>query len=44
MNRGRNVLGEEMEDCGTSPMTGFFGMGVVALGPMIWVCIFYAQR
>jgi uncharacterized protein (DUF2237 family) len=33
MNRGRNVLGEEMEDCGTSPMTGFFRDGCCRTGP-----------
>ena len=33
MNRGRNVLGEEMEDCSTSPMTGFFRDGCCRTGP-----------
>jgi uncharacterized protein (DUF2237 family) len=33
MNRGRNVLGEEMEDCGTSPITGFFRDGCCRTGP-----------
>jgi uncharacterized protein (DUF2237 family) len=33
MNRGRNVLGEDMEDCGTSPMTGFFRDGCCRTGP-----------
>lgn len=33
MNRGRNVLGEDMEDCGTTPMTGFFRDGCCRTGP-----------
>ena len=33
MNRGKNVLGEDMEDCGTVPMTGFFRDGCCRTGP-----------
>ncbi|MBT4136425.1 MAG: DUF2237 domain-containing protein [Candidatus Latescibacteria bacterium] len=33
MNRGRNVLGEDMEDCGTAPITGFFRDGCCRTGP-----------
>ena len=29
----RNVLGEELEPCGTDPMTGFFRDGCCATGP-----------
>jgi uncharacterized protein (DUF2237 family) len=29
----RNVLGEELEPCGTDPMTGFFRDGFCATGP-----------
>ena len=33
MNRGKNVLGEELEDCCTDPMTGFFRDGCCRTGP-----------
>lgn len=33
MNRGKNVLGEDMEDCGTTPLTGFFRDGCCRTGP-----------
>jgi uncharacterized protein len=33
MNRGKNVLSEDMEDCGTTPMTGFFRDGCCRTGP-----------
>ncbi|MFT5369576.1 MAG: hypothetical protein ACI8V2_004554 [Candidatus Latescibacterota bacterium] len=33
MNRGRNVLGEDLEDCGSSPMTGYFRDGCCRTGP-----------
>lgn len=33
MNRGKNVLGEDLEDCCTSPMTGFFRDGCCRTGP-----------
>lgn len=33
MNRGKNVLGEDLEDCCTDPMTGFFRDGCCRTGP-----------
>ena len=33
MNRGKNVLGEDIEDCCTDPMTGFFRDGCCRTGP-----------
>lgn len=33
MNRGRNVLGEELEDCCTDPMAGYFRDGCCSTGP-----------
>ena len=32
MNRGKNVLGEDLEDCCTDPMTGFFRDGCCRTG------------
>ena len=32
MNPGKNVLGGELEDCGTDPMTGFFRDGCCRTG------------
>lgn len=33
MNRGKNVLREDLEDCSSSPMTGFFRDGCCRTGP-----------
>jgi len=33
MNRGRNVLGGELEDCCTDPMTGYYRDGCCRTGP-----------
>lgn len=33
MNRGKNVLGEELEDCCTNPITGYFRDGCCRTGP-----------
>lgn len=33
MNRGKNVLGGELEDCCTDPMTGYFRDGCCRTGP-----------
>ena len=33
MNRGKNVLGGDLEDCCTDPMTGFFRDGCCRTGP-----------
>ncbi len=32
MNRGKNVLGEELQSCSTDPMTGWFRDGCCATG------------
>lgn len=32
-NRGRNVLGEPLEDCSFDPLTGFFRDGCCSTGP-----------
>ncbi len=33
MNRGKNVFGEDLVDCCTEPMTGFFRDGCCRTGP-----------
>ena len=34
----RNVLGGELEPCGTDPLTGFYRNGDCACGPRTSVC------
>ena len=33
MSDERNVLGEELQECGTEPMTGFYRDGCCSTGP-----------
>ena len=44
MNRGKNVLGEDLEDCCTDPITGFLETDVVARDRVIWDCTSFVRR